>query len=98
MLNKISVKNLPELYPVSNEVFEDLISKIQQEIDELKHEAEKKENTLAVNPNNLSLKKELETMRKEIGHCSTIKELYYEKINYRNKIQILEGQIIDART
>lgn len=31
-------------------------------------------------------------MNREIEHCSTIKELYQEKINLRNKIQALQEE------
>lgn len=43
MLNKLSVKNLTEeLYPVSNEVIDKMVNDIDDEIEELKLEIEKK--------------------------------------------------------
>lgn len=74
MLNTINVKNLSEeLYPVSNQQIQQLLAGIEKQIVELNVDADKKQRTLAVNQNNLHLKKELETVRREIDHCCLIK-------------------------
>lgn len=66
-------------------------------MEELKIEAERKENSLITNPNNQHLKKELEALKVSIDRCVTIKELYNEKINLRNKVSVLEGNIIHLK-
>lgn len=73
------------------------IKAVDREVEELKVEAERKENSLITNPNNQHLKKELETLKVSIDRCVTIKELYNEKINLRNKVSILEKSIIKLR-
>jgi hypothetical protein len=67
------------------------------EVDELKIEADRKENSLITNPNNQHLKKELEALKVSIDRCVTIKELYNEKINLRNKVSVLERNIIHLK-
>jgi hypothetical protein len=42
-----------------------------------------------MNPNNQHLKKELQTIEKTLNQVKTIKDLYGEKIDYRNKISEL---------
>lgn len=95
ILNTISVKNTAEeLYPISNEVMDSLIAKIEEEIENLTNQSEKKQSTLTANPNNLHTKNELASIQRQLNHCSLIKTLYYEKMNYRNKIRILEEKIL----
>lgn len=98
IMKKIEAKNISEeLYPVTSETIMGNIQKIQAEIEELKLEAERKENSLVSNPNNQHLRKELENLKQSIDRCVTIKELYYEKINLRNKVSILEKNIITLK-
>ncbi len=47
--------------------------------------------SLMSNPNNTQLKRDIDNISKTIKKCVKIKELYYEKINLRNKITSLEG-------
>ena len=60
-------------------------------------ERERKENSLALNDKNLNLKQEVETLKSSIDRTVTIKELYQEKINQRNKIMTLEKSIIQLK-
>lgn len=77
MMKKIDAKNISEeLYPVTNETILGMIGKMEREIEELKVEAEKKENSLVTNPNNQLLRRELENLKTSIDRCVTIKELY----------------------
>jgi len=46
-----------------------------------------------VNQNNQHVRNEIKTSKKQIEHCSVIKQLYHEKMNYRNKIHTLEETI-----
>ena len=95
LMKKIDAKNVAEeLYPVTNEAMLGYIKEVDREVEELKVEAERKENSLITNPNNQHLKKELEILKVSIDRCVTIKELYNEKINLRNKVSILERTII----
>lgn len=60
MMRKIDAKNISEeLYPVTNETIGELIRKMDDEIDDLKGDASRKENSLSANPNNQHLKKEI---------------------------------------
>lgn len=98
MMKKIDAKNIAEeLYPVGSEEILRRIQEMEREVGELKVEAERKENHLVTNPNNQHLKRELEVLKVSIDRCVTIKELYNEKINLRNKVSILEAAIIDLR-
>ena len=99
MLSKLSVQNITEeLYPAaSNEVINKLVNEIEDEIQELKEEIEKKENKLAGNESNKEANQEVVKLKKSVARCETIKELYHEKINYRNKIDNLEREIINLK-
>jgi hypothetical protein len=55
----------------------------------LQAEAERKGAMLIINSNNQHLKKEIQDIKASIDRCITIKELYHEKINFRNKISVL---------
>ena len=59
------------------------------EISNLKVEADRKEKSLVANPNNQLLRKELDDLTASIDRCVLIKELYNEKINLRNKVSAL---------
>ncbi len=97
-MRKIDARNITEeLYPVTNETIGGLIRRMDEEIGLLKEEAERKENSLSSNPNNQHLKKEIEALKSSIDRCVTIKELYNEKINLRNKISSLEKSIITLK-
>ena len=90
VMKKIDAKNITEeLYPITNEAIQSYIRKLDVEIEELKVEGERKENSLITNPNNQHLRKELANIKNSIDHCVTIKELYNEKINLRNKVSTL---------
>ena len=90
MLKQINAKNISEeLHPVTNESILEDIRRLNAEMEELKIEAERKENSLASHPNNQHLRGELRTLTTAIDRCVKIKELYYEKINLRNKVSIL---------
>lgn len=43
------------------------------------------------------MRKELANIKNSIDHCVTIKELYNEKINLRNKVSTLEKQIVNLK-
>ena len=52
---------------------------------------------MTLNPNNLNLKSEVETLKSSIDRTVNIKALYNEKINQRNKIMTLERTIIGLK-
>lgn len=57
-MRKIDAKNITEeLYPATNETIEELIIRMDDEIDTLKADADRKENSLLSNPLNQHLKK-----------------------------------------
>jgi hypothetical protein len=59
-MKKIDAKNIAEeLYPITNEAILGFIKQVDKEVEELKVDAERKENSLITNPNNQHLKKEL---------------------------------------
>jgi hypothetical protein len=66
-------------------------------VEELKVTAERKETLLVTNPNNQHLKTELESLKVSIDRCVVTKGLYNEKINLRNKVAILERNIIQLK-
>ena len=43
------------------------------------------------------MRKELSNIKNSIDHCVTIKELYNEKINLRNKVSTLERYIVNLK-
>lgn len=52
---------------------------------------------MAGNESNKEANKEVEKLKRSVNHCETIKELYYEKINSRNKISNLESEMIELK-
>ena len=98
MMRKINAKNISEeLHPITNETIMEDVRRLNAEIEELKIEAERKEHSLLTNPNNQHLRGEHKALTGAIDRCVRIKELYYEKINLRNKVEILEETIIGLR-
>ena len=87
MQNKVnSNKFSEETFPVTQETLKKLIEKIDCEIEDLEAEAEVKRNSEKSD----YLQRELDNILIGIKRCRTIKELYSEKINLKEKISILE--------
>ena len=51
-----------------------------------------------MNPSNQHLKNELQAVEKSLNKIQTIKDLYIEKIESRNKISFLEEKIMNLKS
>ena len=94
MQNKVnSNKFSEESYPVNQETVQTLIAKIDAEIQQLQIEADGKRDA----EKSEFVKRELDSIQIAIKRCTTIKELYAEKISLKEKISKLEKNNIQLK-